>query len=163
MKGKRGGHKKRILGNMLINDYYLYGIWCTMKQRCYRVKDKRYPLYGGRGIKVCDRWKNNFLAFMEDMGDRPSNKYSLDRINNDGNYEPSNCRWATIEQQANNRRNTRSESGVAKRPALKRVTNKGFIVKEENGLFIAEKDDLILTGRCITNILLQIYPPKKKS
>jgi hypothetical protein len=80
-----------------------YGVWCKMLQRCNNPNDPKYPDYGGRGIKICKRWRN-FIHFFKDMGFRPSKNYSLGRINNDGNYQPKNCRWETAKQQANNRR-----------------------------------------------------------
>lgn len=81
-----------------------YRTWMNMKIRCYNPKHPRYEIYGGRGIEVCDEWKNNFINFFEYIGKRPGNDYSIDRINVDGNYEPGNVRWATSKQQANNRR-----------------------------------------------------------
>jgi hypothetical protein len=83
-----------------------YGPWKCMWLRCTRKKDKGYPRYGGRGITVCDRWKS-FEAFLEDMGDRPSGQYSIERRNNDGNYEPSNCYWATPTEQGRNKQTNR--------------------------------------------------------
>lgn len=84
-----------------------YSIWNGIKQRCLNTKSISYKSYGGRGIKVCDRWKKSFPNFLEDMGKRPTNKHSIDRINNNGNYEPSNCRWATIKEQTRNTRTNR--------------------------------------------------------
>jgi hypothetical protein len=82
-----------------------YNAWKNMKQRCNNSKRKDYVNYGGRGIKVCDRWLNSFINFYKDMGSKPGPEYSIDRYpNNDGNYEPSNCRWATSTEQNRNKR-----------------------------------------------------------
>jgi hypothetical protein len=89
------------------------GIW----QRCENKKDKSYSDYGGRGIRVCERWET-FEAFLSDMGDRPSAAHSLDRINVDGDYEPANCRWATIVEQNRNMRSNLSVTAFGKTGAL---------------------------------------------
>ena len=84
----------------------LHRIWSGMKQRCYYCKDKHYQYYGVRGITICDEWRNNFKVFYDwAITHGYSDELTIDRINNDGNYEPSNCRWATnSEQQLNKRR-----------------------------------------------------------
>lgn len=80
-----------------------YNTWHGIKQRCLNPRNKFYHSYGGRGITVCERWKNSFAAFLEDMGTKPKWATSLERINNDGIYEASNCKWADWNTQANNR------------------------------------------------------------
>jgi hypothetical protein len=91
------GHSKR--GNISRE----YNSWANMKTRCYNPKNKDYHIYGGRGIKICERWLNSFDNFFIDMGERPEGK-TLDRIDSDGNYEPSNCKWSTPYEQRMNQR-----------------------------------------------------------
>lgn len=84
-----------------------YSTWAAIIQRCEGVGAACFPDYGGRGITVCDRWRESYAAFLSDMGRRPSPANSIDRIDNDGNYEPGNCRWATKGEQARNKRSNR--------------------------------------------------------
>ncbi len=81
-----------------------YRSWTAMNTRCSNTKSQDWRRYGGRGIEVCPEWRHSFAAFLRDMGPRPSRTYSIDRIDNDGHYEPGNCRWATPFVQARNHR-----------------------------------------------------------
>ena len=89
-----------------------FRIWVKMRERCLKSNTKEYENYGGRGIKVCDKWLDNFDNFLEDMGSRPTSKHQIDRIDNDGNYEPDNCHWVIQLYNARNKRTTLTEHQV---------------------------------------------------
>lgn len=84
-----------------------YEIWAGIKKRCLNPKAASYPNYGGRGVTVCDEWRDSFEAFLRDMGPRPSRNHTIERVNNDDGYSKANCVWATSIAQANNKRTTR--------------------------------------------------------
>ena len=152
----RCGNKKSMIGTEVKNGYskscgclnkvshskkhgmtgtLIYNKWKGMKQRCYNSNYDFYSAYGGRGIKVCDEWKDDFMQFYKDMGDVPFEGAELDRINNDDDYKPSNCRWVSHEENANNRRkyhNKTGYTGVTYKPHLNKYQaqlykNKKFI------------------------------------
>lgn len=121
-----------------------YQTWLNMKARCYRPEATEYFRYGARGITICDAWRNSFEQFYEDMGPKPSPGHSIDRHDFNGNYEPSNCYWATAGEQANNRRtNTRitlfgrtqtlvqweRELGVKHHTVMTRMGKRGWTVE----------------------------------
>ncbi len=146
--------------------------YSMMKSRCYNSKDAAYKSYGGRGIRVCKKWLQSIGLFYQNMGDRPSGEYSLDRINNNGNYKPSNCRWATQKEQCNNTRLTcvLTAAKVAKetnysREWIRRLANKGklnnFIESEEivnaNKRYIFNKQIISFLNKKPTNMKRRIW------
>jgi hypothetical protein len=108
-KGERHGDTKS--GGYRTTEYIP---WVAMIQRCTNPNCSGYAYYGGRGIQVCDRWKTSYSAFLEDMGRRPSPLHSIDRANNNGNYEPGNVRWATRDDQARNKRSNNNITAFGK-------------------------------------------------
>lgn len=116
----RNGHgyhpRFKPVHDYMVSTHPLYAVWCNMIDRCCNPDTTGYENYGGRGISVCDEWRNSFETFASDMGIPPQPKCSIDRADNDGNYEPTNCRWATRSEQMKNRRkfktNTTGEVGV---------------------------------------------------
>lgn len=112
-RGRYVSERKTIHGHSYGRNFEgtpTYLSWVAMKSRCYKEKDINYKNYGGRGIKVCDRWLERkglgFVNFLEDMGERPEG-LTLDRIDVNGNYEPENCKWSTRTEQSRNKQNTR--------------------------------------------------------
>jgi hypothetical protein len=140
---RRTGKNNRTHG---LSHCLAYESWSQMKQRCYNPKDPSFSDYGGRGIRVCERWRNSFENFLKDMGPRPSTGYSIDRFpNTNGNYEPDNCRWAIPKQQNRNRRTNvmltfRGETmcisewaeriGLPRKTLEKRLNRYGFTVEQ---------------------------------
>ncbi len=103
-------HKNKTHGYSGSNMTPEYRAWINMRTRCLNKNYRDYKYYGGRGISICKEW-NNFTIFLKDMGQRPSSTHSIDRKDNDGNYEPTNCKWATKSEQAFNRKCKQSNSG----------------------------------------------------
>jgi len=105
-----------------------HGAWSNMIQRCTNQKSGEYKNYGARGIKVCDRWLNSFIDFLNDMGRKPNPKLTLERINNNGNYEPENCKWATQSEQNYNKRQHKLTLEIA--TEILKLRKSGKLAKE---------------------------------
>jgi len=107
-RGAENGSKsaaKRIKHNQCNTPEYK--VWAKIIQRCRNPNDAAYPRYGGRGINVCDEWANSFIAFYTDMGKKPSGKYELDRVDNNGNYTPENCQWVSHKENSRNTKHSK--------------------------------------------------------
>jgi hypothetical protein len=118
--------------------------WVSMKQRCTNPNKREWPHYGGRGIKVCEEWMRSFVAFVNDVGLKPSHKHSLDRIDVDGDYEPNNVRWATNQQQKENTRVVRMVTINGKTQSIsawerEMGLNKGQVKGRENAGWATEE------------------------
>lgn len=109
-----GCYRKKVLTKHGMSKTPEYKAWTSLLMRCYSQKDISYEYYGGRGIKVCERW-NKFENFYDDIGDRPSNKHSLDRVDSNGDYCKENCKWSTILEQNCNKRNNNNIIGITLR------------------------------------------------
>jgi len=127
-----------------------YHVWRSMKDRCLNPNAKAFPDYGARGITICDRWVGSYANFIADMGGRPPG-HSLDRINNDGNYEPSNCRWATKKDQQRNRRN-------AVFVDIEGVRYRAIELAETAGI----KTDTVVTRANLGLSLVEVMSPEKR-
>lgn len=112
-----------------IRDRSEYTVWKAIRQRCYNTEHHRYSYYGGRGIRMAERWDGlfGFETFLSDMGSRPSMDHSIERDDNNGDYEPSNCRWATDKEQANNRRNNRFYTYLGETMTIAQIAEKANI------------------------------------
>jgi hypothetical protein len=142
-----------------MSESQVYNIYCKMLSRCNNLKDKAYPSYGGRGIKVCERWLN-FENFYLDMGERPAPEYSIDRIDNNKGYSPDNCRYATPTQQARNTRRNRiiNIDGV-KKPLCEWLEIMGLSLSAFQKRLIRGWDE----NKAITTKIMYIRNPNAKT
>lgn len=134
-----------------------YNSWYGMKRRCYNKAHKDFKNHGARGIVICERWLNSFQNFYNDMGPKPSSKHTLDRINNEGNYEPSNCRWSTSKEQNNN---TRANLRFKYKGSLKTISE---ISSAENINYFTLYGRVVERNMSLSAALSKEIRPKAKS
>jgi ribosomal protein S16 len=132
---KKSSYKKTHGHSMSFKDrdpigYKCYYTWQAIKRRCNNKQDSAYDRYGGRGIKVCDRWTDSYQNFLDDIGPPPSADHQIDRADNDGNYEPENCKWVTREENARNKRNSRNLVAFGKKQTLQAWANEIGVKRE---------------------------------
>lgn len=135
---------------MNAKEHPLYATFKSMVQRCHLPSNVSYYNYGARGIVVCDRWRMSFWNFLADMGERPSQKHTIERIDNDGPYSPENCKWATRQEQAENRRDTHFVTIEGK-------TYKAFELAAQSG----HKTDTIIDRAAKGLSLVEVLSPEK--
>lgn len=128
----------------------IWKVWSSMKQRCLNPNNKAYKDYGGRGITICSEWKNDFMAFYKDVGNPPQER-SLDRIDNNGNYEPKNVRWATRNEQAENRRSSRKINGICITYISKSLGGRGSLVAKRLKRGWSIKDAISIKSNALQN------------
>jgi len=148
---ERGGDNK---------SHYMYPAWVMMKQRCSNPNSDQYQYYGARGIKICDRWAASFQSFLSDVGERPDG-HTLDRVDTNGGYEPSNCRWATYQQQAFNRRIRRTNTTGLVGISFNKKLGK-YVVRRQNRL-TGKRDYLGCTDTLEEAQVLYETPKSKKA
>ena len=133
-----------------------YGTWSGMKQRCYNENCHSYKNYGGRGILMCRQWKDSFTKFFDDMGIRPDDKSSLDRIDNNKGYSPDNCRWSTQIEQSNNKRTNTLTVYKGKIYTISELS-KEIMIPYNSCLIRINK------GQSISKIITEYKPRRKKA
>lgn len=139
------------------SDNILYHKWANMKWRCKSTKAHNYHRYGGRGIKVCERWLNSFENFYDDMHEGYFKGAEIDRIDNDGNYEPSNCRWVTREENMRNktnRNNKTGHTGISFRKDMNKYTAYAYVNRKTIyiGSFVSLEEAVIARKKFIKNM-----------
>lgn len=131
-----------------------YTVWRKMKERCYNKNQDGYQYYGGKGIKVCDEWRNSFTTFLNDMGKRPSKNHEIDRINSDDDYKPSNCRWITHSENMINRK---SKNGKL-RNIYKRESGKYRVsISRDKNVYLSKQFDNIDDAISHRDEMLELY------